>query len=81
MSFRLKIPEIKLCIYYYMTRKDFSIKYLAEHLNVSTRTVYNWMDCNSDKLPTVDNFILLSELLGFDIDKLFIKLFEEDEEK
>lgn len=71
MSTRKKaIPEIKLRIFNSMVERGFSIRDISRSLNVSTRAVYKWLDCNSDTLPTIENFILLSELLRFDIDEI-----------
>ena len=52
--------------------KNFSIKEISEYMGFSsTRSVYKWI--NGVTLPSIDSFLLLSDLLETTIDELIIR--------
>ena len=53
--------------------KNISIQYISECMDFnSTRSVYKWI--NGVTLPSLSNFVTLSEILDTTIDELIVKI-------
>lgn len=54
----------------FMDDKGISIRELSKVMNVSFQSVYKWQ--KGESLPTVNNFYILGQILGIDIDDMLV---------
>lgn len=69
---KIDIKKTGLNINNKIIEKNLSIQYISECMDFnSVRSVYKWL--NGVSLPSLSNFVILSELLETTIDELLVK--------
>ena len=60
--------------------KGFTARAVAEELHLeSVQTVYAWLSATKKTLPSLDNLVMLSELLKVTLDELIVRRSIEEE--
>ena len=51
---------------------NYSVADIAQAMGVSSQAIYRWMSTSQPSMPTVDNLVVLSALLGCTLDELVV---------
>ena len=68
----LNVKETSMKISKAIKKSNLTVRQVASELGVSKQIVYLWINPNSSKLPAIDNFINLANLLGGSVDDFLV---------